>query len=194
MPENFALYLEVQSRVTLDTLDEVITEVRNRLASTGDSLFSEAALSTFTNPLEEVHGWLTVSASEMATKADLKFLYAEMNGFDINTDRWFSDLFGYSREIDYRDAYELSQYDTGVANMQSTLTLTGMEPMQHAFEWWGDNEQLRSTYADAETLAQLLVECRFIELLRNACAVGPLEPDVPLAAAAHDSEMVLRLR
>lgn len=193
MPENFDLYLEVQGRVTADTLDEVIDEVRGRLASAGDSPFSEAAASSFTNPLEEVHGWLTNSAAEMAAKTDLKCLYAEMNGFDINTDRWFSDLFGYATEIDYTRAYELPYDLANSGGMASTLTLIGMESMQRAFEWWRENEDLWATNADSETLAQLLVECRFIELLRNACSLGPLQPDVPLAAGAHESGMIIRV-
>jgi hypothetical protein len=101
------------------------------------------------------------------SETDLKFLYAEMNGFDINTDRC-SDLFGYATEIDYTRAYELPYDVANTGGMESTLTLIGMEPMQRAFEWWGENEELRVTNAGAETLAQLLVECRFIELLRNA--------------------------
>lgn len=180
-------------------LDAVISDLVNRLGDTDDTPFKEARRSTFNMTPAQVHGWLQEMASALSEETALAFMYVEMNGFDINYDRWFCDAFGYSREIEITDPFEdgtetddaLSGVDAEL-HWNRALTLTGMELMQEAFRWWNEETDSSGGYSYASDVGGLLVQCRFLSLMKDGRAAGALSPDVPIAAATHDSDLIVK--
>jgi hypothetical protein len=126
----------------------------------------------------------------LGEKIDLAFIYVEMNGFDVNYDRWFCDPFGYSRVVDHRELDDLSGFEAEIP-WQQALTLTGMEAMQEAFRWWHEETDHRD-FKDEATLANLLVQCRYLALMRDAVALDRPGVPVPVAAGTHGSDIVFR--
>ncbi len=61
----------------------------------------------------------------------LKAIYSEMNGFTINYDRWFIDLFAYSFYNGLEDIDWLAEFEFDSAK---SLTITGFEEIQTTFQ------------------------------------------------------------
>lgn len=177
-------------------VDQLADALRTELAR-GNSAFSAACGFEFMNTVDEVRAWLERCARLLQQELpDYPGLYSEMNGFDINPDRWFASLFAWTHPIP-RGVHP-DEWEGGDVNLhfREDLTLLGAEAMQDAF--------LRSTFRqEAETtdqelrdfaLAQWLVWSEWLSLLSRAWQAGPiLGIDVPLVATAHDFDVVLRL-
>ena len=68
------------------------------------------------------------------TKFDVKAVYLEMNGFDINYDRWYCDFFAYScYEPDVEKTDWLCEWQSGDWPQYELL---GLESAQEAFAWY----------------------------------------------------------
>lgn len=86
--------------------------------------FSNSPLSILTEINKFIRAW--------DRSFDIKAVYLEMNGFDINYDRWYFDLFGYDR-------YEENPMDLEwLCKWQSEdwkqIRLIGLESIQKEFE------------------------------------------------------------
>ena len=181
-------------------LDEMIEMLVERLDAQPASPFRAARTAAFDISPVSVNSWLREMAAELAEQIDLRFIYVEMNGFSINPDRWFCDAFGFREALEVTSPLDdpegewferLADYEAELP-WQRALTLTGMEPMQRAFEWWYKEDEHDKQLDRSNELADWLVQCRFLALMRDAVAAGTLSPSVPVAAATHDSELVLR--
>jgi hypothetical protein len=120
-------------------------------------------------------------------------VYLEMNGFDINPDRWYFDFFAYRSYVgDSKDLDWLSEWDSGE---WPEATLTGLEEVQSDFAWYtghktkGYEDEIAQEAAD---FADLLVMCKFAGLIEEAVKTGLIEPRVPILATAHDFDIVAR--
>ena len=125
----------------------------------------------------------------LSEQSEIRSMYVEMNGFDINYDRWFCSPFGFSKVIDGKNPDELADFQAEL-HFREDLTLTGMEAMQEAYRWWSDNYSDHPEAEDSESIANLLVQTRFLSLIRAGVNHGPISPSVPVAAAAHDSDLI----
>ena len=178
-------------------LEEAIESLVGRLTRLSPSPFRDAREANFDVPVGTVNRWLNEMATALAEQIDLRSIHIEMNGFDINPDRWFCGAMGYSTSIvvtnpfdDPKSAWyeELANIDAHV-HWERDLTLTGMESMQRAFQWAADEGRLAE---EGAKVSDWLVQCRFLALMRDGVAAGPLTPAVPLSAAAHESELALQ--
>jgi hypothetical protein len=153
--------------------------------------FSSVADSRFTNPpqqvLEHINTFITACRSEF----DVRAVYLEMNGFDINYDCWYFDLFAYCEYGDDPDDLEW------LCDWQSPdwepLTLTGLEQTQDDFRWYSDIEGGGNESQErSQELAALLVMVRFVELVAATLEASSSVAPVPVLATAHDYEMLGR--
>lgn len=95
-----------------------------------------------------------------------------------------------TRGIDVQEPDGVADWEAALPSSEA-LTLTGMETMQEAFRWWREEAGQR-IHREAQELAVLLVQCRFLALIRAGINVLPLTPNVPIAVATHDSDIVVR--
>ncbi|MBW8325285.1 MAG: hypothetical protein K0M50_11015 [Prolixibacteraceae bacterium] len=116
--------------------------------------------------------------------------YCEMNGFTINYDRWFIDLFSFEN-YSLTDWEWLSDFYDSTAN---DLTITGFEEIQKAFEDVHENNRFEEPDIDkAYEVCELLVILRLQELFRETYKLNQGVWDkIPMFITAHDYELIFK--
>jgi hypothetical protein len=117
--------------------------------------------------------------------------YCEMNGFTINYDRWFIDLFSFEN-YSLTDWEWLSDFYDSTAN---DLTITGFEDIQKVFEDVHENNRFEEPNIDkAYKVCELLVILRLQELFRATYKTNQGDWDnIPMFVTAHDYEMIFKV-
>lgn len=117
--------------------------------------------------------------------------YCEMNGFTINYDRWFIDLFSFEN-YSLTDWEWLSDFYDSTAN---DLTITGFEEIQKAFEDVHENNRFEEPNIDkAYEVCELLVILRLQELFRETYKLNQGDLDkIPMFITAHDYELIYKV-
>jgi hypothetical protein len=117
--------------------------------------------------------------------------YCEMNGFTINYDRWFIELFSFEK-YDTNDWDWLSDFYDSSSHI---LTITGFEEIQKAFENVRQNNRLKDeNINEAYEVAELLVILRLQELFKETYKTfNSEEAKIPMFVTAHDYEMIYRV-
>ncbi len=116
--------------------------------------------------------------------------YCEMNGFTINYDRWYIDLFSFEK-------YSLSDWDWLSDFYDSTatdFTITGLEDIQKAFEDVHENNRFQEPNIDkAYGVCELLVILRLQELFQKIYKTTRNEwTTIPMFVTAHDYELIFK--
>lgn len=131
-----------------------------------------------------------ISNFERQQPFPVKSVYLEMNGFDINYDRWYIDAFGYKQFSDNLGDLEwLCDWDS---EDWPEFTLVGTEPAQSVFEnyheqkIWKNDPRCEGVY-DA---AMLLVMCKFINYVESALASNKTLLGIQVLYTAHGFESV----
>jgi hypothetical protein len=120
---------------------------------------------------------------------DLRAVYLEMNGFDINYDRWYFDFFGYAELPD--DDEHLDWLSDWQSEHWPEVTLTGLEIAQNEFKVYDKKRLWKNKDLErSKEIAVLLVMTRFVMLVESAVRSGPLAKDITLLATAHDFDIV----
>jgi len=153
--------------------------------------FKGLAGTQFSNPPSEVLSRINKFIRACGKKFELRAVYLEMNGFDINYGRWFFDFFGYDQYgADPDDLEWLSDWQS---EPFPDVTLEGLEKQQKEFKWYHENEMWKDkTFEASYDIAVLLVMARFASLIEEALQSGKLAKAVPVVATAHDFDIVAR--
>jgi hypothetical protein len=140
-----------------------------------------------TNPEREVADYFGTFFREEAPPNRVGAVYTEMNGFDINPDRWYFEAFAYPQHGGHDDYDWLADYQWEACGDQN---VTGLEPLQHVYasEAFGKEE-----HGDASYVAGLLVVIKFQDLIRRA-APHIHDLRVPLLATAHGYDFIYEAR
>jgi hypothetical protein len=117
--------------------------------------------------------------------------YCEMNGFTINYDRWYIDLFSFEN-YSLTDWEWLSDFYDSTAN---DLTITGFEDIQKVFEDVHENNRFEEPNIDkAYEVCELLVILRLQELFRETYKLNQGYWDkIPMFITAHDYELIYKV-
>lgn len=124
----------------------------------------------------------------------LKAFYCEMNGFTINYDRWFIDLFSFS-EIGNEDYEWLAEFEHST---NRDLTITGFENLQKVYEDVYRNQkfdipEIEQAYEVSELLIILRLQELFRETYKKAKESGKKWSNYPMFVTAHDYEMIYKI-
>ena len=124
---------------------------------------------------------------EEAARIEIAAAYTEMNGFDINPDRWYCDLFAYTADGGHDD------YDW-VSDWQSEpfedYTITGLERLQAVYASKAFREKANH---DAIYMSSLMVVVKFQRFMQRAAA-HMKRLRFPLYVTAHDFEFMAAVR
>ena len=123
-------------------------------------------------------------------KFDVKSIYFEMNGFDINYDRWYFDYFAYDTySEDREDPDWLCEWKS---EDWPETTIHGLEPAQKVFEWYHEEKiwESRPEIKDTYEAAMLLIMSKFIQFISFVITSGKLSKPVIVFATAHDFETI----
>ena len=137
--------------------------------------------------LSAINKFIRTSAKEF----DVKAIYLEMNGFDINPDRWHFDFFGYEQYDPNPD--DLDWLSDWQSEDDPKITLKGLEEVQADFKWYHSQQIWKDKkFKQAYELALLLVMCKFVSLIESALQVGARAKPIPVLATAHDFDIIGR--
>ena len=166
-------------------LDYCTETVRDALLSLPTSPFHIAAELDFTNDPATVAAHFDAFLTKENARFEIQAVYTETNGFDINPDRWYFDLFAYDRCEGLQDLDWLSDWKS---ESFPAMTLTGMESLQSVYDSdsFGNRE-----YSTSIGIASLYVVVRFQALIaRSAPLMKHL--NCPLLATSHDYDFVFQ--
>ncbi|SHM82915.1 hypothetical protein [Polaribacter sp. KT 15] len=197
---NFELEDKLNEYVKRNDLDSAIQIAESELSKISETEFHqligmnllhlESELSEF---ISKFYSGVKLKYTFSFTK-NLKAFYCEMNGFTINYDRWFIDLFSFS-EIGKEDYEWLADFDN---HTNKDLTITGFEKLQKIYEDVYKNQKFNiSEIEQAYEIAELLIILRLQELFREtykkAKENGKKWSDLPMFVTAHDYEMIYKI-
>jgi len=119
----------------------------------------------------------------------IKAIYTEMNGFDINTNLWFCSPFAYETDGGVEDWDWLSDWQS--SDDYENLTITGLETLQTAYA----NHKTRHNpdHHKASGFCELVVIIKFQQFMKRASQVMK-DVCVPIYVTAHDYDMIAVIR
>jgi len=183
------VWATVDRYVKASKLDQAVRYLERKLRAAKSRRFDALLGATFSN--DAVRLAKSIEAFRAAQPFPVKAIYLEMNGFDINPDRWYFDYFSY-------DSYDKSETDLdwladfAISDFPST-TLTGLEKVQKVYAWYSNRGGYKDPDAKATaTYATLLVMCRFAQLIECAVSAGAIAFSIPIVATAHDFDILPR--
>jgi hypothetical protein len=109
--------------------------------------------------------------------------YTEMNGFDINPDRWYCDLFAYSTygghdDYDWLADWQSAPYDD--------FEINGLEQLQAVYAGPAFRDE---AHRDASYMSSLLVVIKFQRFIEQAAKQMRIL-QFPLLVTAHDFDFI----
>ena len=185
------LWKTVGDKFRKSDIDGAITWLETLLVKEKVDRFQGLIGKKFSNSPKSILGALNKFILASVKEIDVKAVYLEMNGFDINPDRWRFDFFGYEQyEPNPDDLDWLSDWQS---EDDPKITLKGLEKVQADFKWYHANEIWNDKkYKQAYQIALLLVMCKFVALIESALQAGKRAKPIPVLATAHDFDIVGR--
>jgi len=116
----------------------------------------------------------------------VRAVYTEMNGFDINPDRWYCDLFAYSADGGLEDFDWLCDWQS---NPFEDYTITGLEQLQAVYASKAFSDPANH---DASYLSSVVVVTKFQRFMQRA-SERMTALRMPLYVTAHDFDYIARL-
>ena len=113
--------------------------------------------------------------------------YTEMNGFDINPDRWYCDLFSYTADGGHDDYDWLSDWQS---EQFDDYTINGLERLQEVYASKAFGEKANE---DASYMSSLMVVVKFQRFMQRAAA-HMKRLRFPLYVTAHDFDFIVAVR
>lgn len=113
--------------------------------------------------------------------------YTEMNGFDINPDRWYCDLFAYTVDGGHDDYDWLSDWES---EPYEDYTIHGLEHLQAVYASAAFREKASR---DASYMSSLMVVLKFQRFMQQA-ATHMQQLRFPLYVTAHDFDFIAAVR
>lgn len=188
---NVDLWRIVDSYLRANDIDAAAADLELRLRNAATDRFASLADSYFTNSPQHVLGHINKFIVTCQSEFDVRAVYLEMNGFDINYDRWYFDSFAYTEYSG--DPDDLDWLCDWASPSWDQFTLNGLKETQDDFRWYIENKIYENkTHEEEREIATLLVMVRFVQLIRSSLNAGSLQCSAPLLATAHDFDMVGR--
>lgn len=131
--------------------------------------------------------------SQEALGADVRAIYCEMNGFDINYELWFVTGFSFTFCNSLDDTDWLADYEYA---FDMALVISGFEDLQKTYEDYMVNKKWKLDRLElASNFCTLLITLRLLELFKASFEKykGISEwTKIPVFVTAHESEAIYR--
>lgn len=151
-----------------------------------ESPFHIAAEVSISNDPAEVAAHFDRFFRQEAGRFSIEAAYTEMNGFDINPDLWYCDLFAYELDGGLEDLEWLCDWQSEYAE---PCTITGLEQLQNVYASEAYSEPANE---DASYLSSIVVVAKFQRFMQR-CAAEMADVRVPLYVTAHDFDYIARI-
>ncbi len=146
----------------------------------------------FTNSPRHVLDHINEFAFHHKEMFDINAIYLEMNLFDVNTDKWFFDIFAFpfcKEDSEDEDYYWLAEFES---SEWPWFTLQGLEHVQELYVQFQARKLNEDKNHDLEKqIANMLVIARFLQLIHTALNAGNLIVPATILASAHEHESLM---
>lgn len=169
-----------------------VTLLENFLSQQDTLAFSCLPGSDFSNAPAATLDALNAFIDDHQCRFAVGAVYLEMNGFDLNHDRWYFDCFAYAHDgADLEDTEWLCEWQSGP---WPSIELEGMAAAQAAFAWYHKQRiwHSRPDFKPIYEAAMLLVMTKFVQFICGVLRAGRLSVPVPVLATAHGFESIAR--
>jgi hypothetical protein len=127
-------------------------------------------------------------------KIDVKAIYSEMNGFTINYDLWYIDMFAYKQCEGLDDTNWLAYFNFAADLMMS---ISGFEDLQTVYEDYMENEKYKDkALKKACEICEYLIILRLQELFQAVQFTAKNENlawhAIPIFVTAHDYALIYK--
>ncbi|APY06815.1 hypothetical protein BWZ20_00230 [Winogradskyella sp. J14-2] len=197
---NFDLEDKLNEYVKRNDLDSAIKIAESELSKIPETEFHQLIGMNLLHLESELSEFISKFYSSVKLKytfsfsKKLKAFYCEMNGFTINYDRWFIDLFSFS-EIGNEDYEWLADFEH---HTNKDLTIIGFENLQKVYEDVYRNQkfdipEIEQAYEVSELLIILRLQELFRETYKKAKESEKKWSNYPMFVTAHDYEMIYKI-
>ena len=179
----FDLIDQLEPRLRKGQIDACLEEAVKELNKLPETPFHIVHKLHFTNKPSKIAEYFNRFIRQEKDRIAIKTLYAELNGFSVNPDRWYFDVFAYEN-YEGRDDYDwLADWNSGEF---PECKLTGMKKLQTVY----DSEAIdEPDFDDAEELCSLIVLLKFQQLISSSAKLIK-NLQVPILATAHDWDFI----
>ncbi|OGX89248.1 hypothetical protein BEN47_07570 [Hymenobacter lapidarius] len=182
--------------VTNNKLDEAINLAEDKLSELPKTDFHKILGKDLKHLAVGLSEYLELFYKSAREQIDVKALYAEMNGFTINYDLWFVDLFAFAELGGLDDFDWLADYDVP---SEKSMVINGLEELQEAYRDYLENDKgSDEALTEAFEVCELIIILRLHELFKEARKLAITQKanwgKVPLFVTAHDSGLLYEVR
>ncbi len=194
---NFKLAEKLNTLITRDKLDEAITLAEKELRGLPQTPFHAILGKDLLHLVDPMAKYLDAFYQWMKPTLTTKALYAEMNGFTINPDLWYVDVFAYDEYQGLDDLDWLADVELENSTVNDPFVLTGFEDLQEAYDDYMEKEKYHDKrQRSGSEVCELIVILRLQQLMREAVKAGKAKGKtwvkVPLLVTAHDYDLIYR--
>ena len=183
MMKLFDLIDQLEPKLRKGHIDACLEKAILELHKLPDTPFHIVHKLNFTNKPSKITQYFNQFIQQEKDRIAIKALYAEMNGFSVNPDRWYFDVFAYENYEGHDDYDCLAYWNSGKF---PECKLTGMKKLQTVYASEAMDEP---DFNNAEELCSLIVLLKFQQLISySAKLIKNLK--VPILATAHDWEFI----
>jgi hypothetical protein len=187
---NFELADDISKHLADDKLEEAISLAETNLRELPSTDFNKLLGKNLLHQTDQLVDFFTNFYETTRRNLPIKAVYVEMNGFTINCDLWFLDLFAFDKVGGTDDTDWLSDWEEENSTLEN-FTLTGYEELQQIYQDFLDNEKYKDNRMQAASeVAELLIVLRLQELVKSALIKAKQKnlpwSVIPFFASAHD--------
>lgn len=189
---NFDLADELKKYLIENRLDLAINLAEKKLNELPDTEFHKIIDRSLKALAENLVNYISTFYNNQKNTFNVKAIYSEMNGFTINYDLWFIDLFAYTEVGTLEDLDWLADFES---SSDESMIINGFEDLQSVYEDYMENEKWKNKELEkACEICELIIILRLQELFKEAKDIANKRnlnwKDILLFATAHDYDMV----
>jgi hypothetical protein len=180
---------KIQAFVAANTLEKAIAIAERVIAKNKISDFAPLVSKDILHLTDSLVAYIDTFIAKASKEVEVKALYAEMNGFAINYDLWFVELFAFDKNEGLEDADWLADY--AYAAPDEEFVITGLEEIQAVYKDYMDkdkweNDKMEAAAEDGVILIVLRLQELFKAAKESAKAKNMAWAHLPIYVTAHD--------
>ena len=189
---------QLQGLVAQNKLEEAIAVVEQQILQNPIADFTQMVGKSLLHLTNDLVDYLDQFCAAAGQEIEVQSLFAEMNGFTVNYDFWYVELFAFNRNEGTDDTDWLADYDYPNSRHPAAaeLPITGLEDIQAIYQHYMDTGKWEDdAHEGAANDCAALIVLRVQQLFKAAKEVATARKlkwaVIPIYVTAHDSYIEL---
>lgn len=189
-----ALYERIDPLLTAGDLNEAIDQCERLLMGIPKTDYHSVINVELDRLNPEFAGWVNDFFERVSANMDVRVIYSELNGFTINPDVWFLDMFAFDTHGGLENMEWVGDWENGNSTAGKSFAIEGFEPLQMRFLRDLDHSSISTSDEEgARMLSEFLVVLRTQQLFQRTLDQASSERPwkrIPFVVTAHDRDLV----